>query len=182
MNTFKVMADFPRSYDFELLSPAEPAHSTIVRFPAGAISEAHLIRFHSASGNEWVAAFVADNTSGMFEGLVTWPDPNHACVVLGLHAFLIDVNARSGTDLMTGPISDVVQIPQRGMVLFVDFTGITAWTITGRSWRNSSLSFDGIEITNVSDSTICGLANAEPGRPPHIPFAVSLSNGQLVSL
>jgi hypothetical protein len=113
------------------------------------------IRVGPASGEPWVGRFEegAEGISGTF----ATPSPDVLCVVAKGLGFWVPVNEpTSYTHVRSHPIKQVMRVPNRELVIFVDYTKLTAYSPNGFNWVSKDLSWDGIENVDVSNDVIRG--------------------------
>ncbi len=107
----------------------------------------------------WVGNFQGSAARTGFSGAFATPSQNHVCVVSEGQAYWVCVDApREYESLPCDPVTDVRRVPGRDLVVFADFTRLVACGEQGVVWRTDRLSYDGIEITEVGENIIHGVA------------------------
>jgi hypothetical protein len=64
------------------------------------------------------------------------------------------------------------------LLLFVDFTRITAWGISGEQWRTDALALDGVTVSEIRDGAVFGTGEWVCYSDPIVEFAIDLGTGQ----
>jgi len=175
--TFNALG-FLAAYSCEIL-PGLPAVGlpplAFARPPQAAHSEGLVLRVLPAVGQPWVGNFHRGNegTSGVFAS----PDPATVCIVARGQGYLVKTNTPSVFELVEAdPIKQVLSVPARGLLLFVDYTTVAAYGVGGLVWRTARLSWDGVRITDAGPDSVSGLAwDAAAGKDT--PFAIDTLTG-----
>jgi hypothetical protein len=127
----------------------------------------------------WIGTFafgtIAPNGK---DGLYSWPDPEILCVVSQDQGYLIKVNEPTKHELINvHPVLEVVPVKTRNIVVFANYTELTAYGKSGPVWVSDRLSWDGLKLTKATDDYIEGEAWA-PRVETSVGFRVDLSNGR----
>ena len=127
------------------------------------------------TGKPWVGTF--EGGPGGITGLFATPSAETLCVAVKGQGFWIPVGAPATYQVIPAiPIKEVLVIPQRAILAFVDNTRIAAYGANGLIWLTPDLSWDGLRITSVSADGIRGVASDSPaGR--EVPFSVDATTG-----
>lgn len=177
---------FKASYSVERLEgrPAGSVHE--FRHPRGAAEAGDLI-LETGSESLWFQVIPVDGEPwvGRFEcgpggatGLFATPSPTALCVVAKGQGFWIPVLAPTRYEMIRSiPIQEVLVVPGRPKLVFVDHTRLAAYGPSGLLWLTDDLSWDGLKVTEVTAPMIRGtawdsLANRE------VPFSVDIENGE----
>ena len=90
-------------------------------------------------------------------GLWSAPNPDELCAVSGGYAYLIDTTAPERfTMIPYRPVLAVLSASAANLLLFVGHRSILAWGPTGQAWESEKLSDEGITITAVEGTQLCG--------------------------
>ena len=80
-------------------------------------------------------------------------------------------------EIQSFPIVEAHSIFKNGILVFADFTGISAYGSKGLIWMTNRISSDGLKITEITDNYIKGLAWDSP-RQREVEFLVDIETGQ----
>jgi hypothetical protein len=81
------------------------------------------------------------------EQVVGWPDEESFCVVkTGTGVLVRASDPRADQEIEVFPICDVLPIAEHGLVLFADFTSLSAYGPAGLIWRSDRLVMDELKI------------------------------------
>lgn len=116
------------------------------------------LRVIPSSGKTWIGVFAFDHASRAgISRVLSSPQANRVCVISGGNAFVVNVdNPEQWEKIPAMPALDVRSIPQLGLLIFTDFTGLTAYGISGLAWCSPRVCCDGLKITNISEDAIEG--------------------------
>lgn len=154
-----------------------------------ASSEAHEFSPHESESPRWSLVHIRTKSRpwyGKFRygsdigaavtGLVTTPSPQHLCVVAGGQAYWVDTDTPSNSSAISA-IFPVVQVhSNRALVILVDYTNIAAFGDAGFAWRSDRLSWDGILVDEIRESTLFGSGWSAPDDG-WVPFTLDLASG-----
>jgi hypothetical protein len=76
------------------------------------------------------------------------------------------------------PITGTCAAPDQSVVLFADFTQMTAYDATGVRWRSGRLAWDDLKIVGVEETTIHATGFHAPLNDVAYPFTVDLLTGE----
>jgi hypothetical protein len=161
-------------WSFELArEPAERGRLSFESQPGGA--KARLLEVMTAEGKVWTGSFEAG--PGGLTGYFATPSPNTLLVVVQGQAYWIPTLQPASYEIVPAvPIRRVLRVPDRDIVLFIDFVRISAYGPDGLLWRTNDLSWDGLQITEANARSIRGLGWDSPGNR-HVEFSVDTSTG-----
>jgi len=110
-------------------------------------------------------------------GLWSAPNPDELCAISGGYAYLIDTNApQRFTMIPYRPVLEVRPVLVASLLLFVGHRSILAWGAAGKAWESEKLSDEGITITAIEDSQLCG-AGWQMLTDKETPFTLDLRTG-----
>ena len=110
-------------------------------------------------------------------GLWSAPNPDQLCAISGGYAYLIDTNApQRFTMIPYRPVLEVRPVLVASLLLFVGHRSILAWGAAGQAWESEKLSDEGITITAIEDSQLCG-AGWQMLTDKETPFTLDLRTG-----
>lgn len=140
----------------------------------------------SVPGHEQIDVIPSDGDGwhGIFDagpegitGCFGTPSPDVLCVVIRGQGYWVPVSAPAKFQLIRSmPIRSVLRIPERDVIVFVDYTTLTAYGENGVLWRTDELSWDGIELTKLTAESIEGTGWNAPREAP-APFWVQVATG-----
>jgi len=114
---------------------------------------------------------------GPLNGVWSCPNPLELCAVAGGYAYVINAwNPKQCRHLEIRPVVEVISTPTPQLLLFVGFHTICAWGAEGLAWHTPRITWEGLRITGVTDSTLTGMAWDMP-TDEEVPFAVDLRSG-----
>lgn len=173
---------FPHQYEARLVAQNEPIHGEVLDF-SGISSVADrkplVVEVTPYEGKAWTGLFHKD--THFFEavsGVFTSPNENVVLVVSGGQGYLVDVvNPNVSEAIRFVPILNISDLPEKGLVIFSDFTNLFAYGASGLVWRSARISYDGIKLERISGTRIEGLAWQAPGDR-WVPFTIDPDTGQ----
>lgn len=117
-----------------------------------------IVQVQPEHGSEWIGTFAFGRTAPKgTSGIFTTPDSNRLCAVAnGAGYFVIANNPESWEMVDATPIIDVRLIPNHGIIVFAEFTGLVAYDSNGVRWRTGRLTWDNLRLTKVTDTIIGG--------------------------
>jgi hypothetical protein len=124
----------------------------------------------------WFGEF--ENGPEGLHGIFATPDPNTVCVVATGQGYWVSVvTPENYAILPLIPIKRVISIPEQKALIFLDYTKLAAYGPNGIKWLTGDLSWDGLEIIDVTSDKILGKSwDAPSGR--HVPFSVDIDSGR----
>jgi hypothetical protein len=132
-----------------------------------------------ASGGTFLATCALGFTDPtMPTGVFACPDPQQMCAVAGGYAYVIDTaRPQRCTHIALKPVVEVRTLKAHGLLLFVGFHSIVAWSADGLAWESARLSWEGVRITGVDGNVLHGVGwNLLTDR--EMEFSVDLLTGQ----
>jgi hypothetical protein len=98
-------------------------------------------------------------------------------VVSGGQAFVVEVaDTREWEALPVVPVIDLVDIPAISLIVFCDYTNMSAYGPNGFVWRSHRLSYDGLKIERADSQKIVARAWSAPQRQ-FVPVEVDTRTG-----
>lgn len=121
-------------------------------------SDGVMVSIREKNSFEWIGIFAFGTlTKGGFSGVFTMPSQNEFCVVSNGNGFVVTADAPTKWEAINSiPIIDVRVLFEKGMIVFADYTKLTAYDAGGMLWKSKRLSFDGLKLTEQDESFIYG--------------------------
>lgn len=174
-------------YAVEVLTVA-PEHVRLVRFqrkrvaPSGGLNwqtqpsgSERLVKVSPTEGESWAGLF--EPGVGRVTMVFATPSPSVVCVVVAGQAYWVPVLApEEFEEIPINPVELVRPVPGGQVMVFMDFTRLAAYGPQGRRWLTEDLSWDGLEITEVTTNCIRGLAWDSPANRK-VEFCVDVMTG-----
>lgn len=172
---------FAHDYECEYLAELPGAAHARHYFPGGETAgggDGLTLRVIPRRGGAWLGTFAFGfKSSKAASGLYSWPDPARLCVVSSGQGYLVDVDEPGSYDLIRPvPIINVLPVAERSLVVFVNYTTLTAYGGDGLLWETKRLSWEGIDLTSVTGSFVEGVV-WDPRIEAATPFTVDLRDG-----
>lgn len=156
---------FPHRYDVELIEEIPSSLKSInhIYFPGIAGKggrDGLLVKLNPRQGLPWIGTFAFGyNSPKALTGIFSCPSELSLCVVSAGQGYIFKVeDPYSWSEVKSYPIVDVRLIVERELLVFIDFTTITAYGSDNMVWTTPRLSWDGLKITDVTSDYIKGLA------------------------
>jgi hypothetical protein len=106
------------------------------------------------------------------------PVAGKLCVVVGGPGYIVDVeDPTKWEDLAIPYVTDVRELPDQKLIVFADWTGLTAYGKNGKVWQTKRIALDGLEITSISGDRIYGRYEHMGGE--ECKFEVDLKSGKV---
>ena len=180
----KIELTLPHEYELETSAELPSGPTSNVWYYPGASTlggkNGILLKVIPREADSWYGLFACFEASyADSDGVFSCPNRQQLCVVSGGEAYI--VNVRNPSDWCTVrccPVTHVRVSIEDNLLLFVDFTRITAWGISGEQWTTDDLALDGVTITEVRDGAVFGTGEWVCYKDPIIEFAIDLSTGQ----
>jgi hypothetical protein len=176
--------DFLRSYSVKILESYSLVHPAeqLYHFPARLeeVDRTGLyLRVEPQNRNAWIGFFVLGfDAPEAPSGVYSCAEPDWVCVVVGGYAYAVDtVNPRNWIQIEQRPVIDVRVVPDLKLLLFVGFTSITALGERQQLWTTERLSWEGISVSEIKESTLYG-RGWDATTDKEIPFEVDLVTGR----
>lgn len=152
---------FHGDYVWEVLDESPSAQTSPRHFFPGntaAGQDGLLVRVTPADGAPWLGMFAFGNVKGDgVSRVLAMPDPERLCVVSRGAGYLVSVRDPSvWEEVQAMPVTDVRAVPSAGIVVFADYTELVAYGAEGPRWRTKRLSWDGLNIVQVTERSIIG--------------------------
>jgi hypothetical protein len=182
MTTMKMQLTFPHEYQVEELAELSLGKARHLYFPGGSEEGGHdgvMVAVTPNTGLSWTGTFAfGDRVPGAITAICSCPDPAALCVVARGQGYMVNAQDPSAWKLVeTYPILDLRAIIDKGLLVFSDFTRISAYGPKGQTWMTSDLSWDGVRIDSVSPDEIRGLAWDSPDQR-EVEFCVDVNSGR----
>jgi hypothetical protein len=122
------------------------------------LAEGPILGVTPASGESWIGVFhggAYGAPPAAPSQVIGWPDEKSLCVVKGGAGALVrtdDPTTNSEIDAL--PITDVLAIPGRDLVVFADFTDLIAYGPDGVAWKSGRVALDDVEIIRAEGDTL----------------------------
>ena len=129
---------------------------------------------------QWWGVFAHGYSSppGISRALST-PDPKRMCVISGGQAYVVSAaNPRDWNVVPVLPITDACSVLQHELLLFADFSRVTAWGKDGMVWQ-VQFNFDGLNFTSVTPDLITG-QGYEPALNQDAQFVIETRTGKVL--
>lgn len=169
---------FIANYDCEVLPGLPGVGPVPLQFhPQGQSthSQGLVIKVVPNSGIPWIGNFQFGD--GTLSEVYSTPSEQIVCVVAKGQGYLVPVNRPVEYQIVKSyPIKEVFPVPQRRLVVFADFTKLSAYG-ADFVWVTSRLSWDGLKITSVTSELIQGLAWDSP-LDKEVEFFVDVRTGR----
>lgn|SRR5574341_516721 len=113
-----------------------------------------ILRFTTEMGS-WIGDFRGGyRSAASFTGVVSTPNRSLAAILVAGNGVLVDtLSPERYEQLHVFPVTSVFEDPQGGLVLFADFSRVSAYGSDGRRWT-SDLRADGIRAEGVGPDGI----------------------------
>jgi hypothetical protein len=179
--SIEIRLDFPARYEVSA-APELPGALPVFYFPGGTQTggaDGLLVKVSSPDAGEWVGVFAFGYSSHKAKsGIYSCPDERMVCVVSRGRGYMARADDPSAwQQVKSYPVMDVRPIPQESLVVFADYTRLTAYGRSGVAWQTTELSWDGIKIVDIYGDSVRGTAWDSPAGGP-VPFTVNLRTGE----
>ncbi|GAW86335.1 conserved hypothetical protein [Bathymodiolus platifrons methanotrophic gill symbiont] len=171
------------SIDFEYKVITElPANtSEVVYIPneePGVGRDGIMVKFFLSEGVSWVGIFAFGDMFPSGEcRIYPGPGKQHLTVVAKGDAYIVSPYSVSSFQVVKScPVIRVIPVPSHNVVIFHDFTEIIAYGENGLLWETKRISWDGIEISEVTSDEIIGQSR-DAANEKYVEFRVDLTNG-----
>jgi hypothetical protein len=137
-----------------------------------------LVMVHPAGGGAFLATCALGFTDkAMPTGVFACPNPREMCAVAGGYAYIVDTETpEQATQIPLKPVAEVMVLVEHGLLVFVGFHAMAAWSAEGLAWQTARLSWEGIRVTGVEDGALRGFG-WEMASDREVEFAVGLRTG-----
>lgn len=153
--------------------PPPPGH-LILETGSGDSSD-FVVAVTPLASRPWIGCF--ERGPGGISGLFATPSADTLCVVVQGQGYWVPVLDPTNFEMIRSvPIKEAFAIPEIELLVFVDFIRLSGYGPEGCRWHTDSLSWDGLEITEVTTQSIRGLAWDSPAGQD-VEFVVDVENG-----
>jgi len=140
----------------------------VVPQPATRWGAPFVIRVAPERGDAWVGMFAAGDLGGE-AGAHACPRRDQLCIVVNGRAYLVGVDApANGATPLELSVTQIVANAEPHLLLFVNFSSITALGPTGIAWQTGRIALDGLRVDRIADGHVCLRADNLEGGIDHI--------------
>jgi hypothetical protein len=184
-----VELDFPVRYEYEVEQLDRINRSggrRAYRFPDAVsldpqqdVADGPILAVTPEAGDPWVGVFDGGGYGvppAATARLIAWPDARSFCVVYAGSAVVVRADDPHKTyEIDTYPVTGTLVVPERGVVVFADFTNLTAYGADGLLWRSRRLALDDVRVEGIEGDALIvyGFFGSHDDR-----FVVDLATGQ----
>jgi hypothetical protein len=152
---------FPHSYECEWLLETQQTALPHYYYPGASLKggrDGVLIRITPEGRQAWLGTFANGQlTRKGTTGVFTTPNPDRVCVVAAGEGYLVSANRPTVWDEVSiTPVIDVRPIRAHSIIVIANFTELVAYGRAGIKWRTRRLTWDSLQITEVTDASIKG--------------------------
>lgn len=174
-------ASFPADYECEILEQLPNRVSPKWYFPGGTElggRDGLIVSVQPHDGDEWLGIFARGEISRLgANAVLSMPHPRQLCVVARGQGCIVEITSpREIETISMEPILGVLPAPAAGLVLMHDFSRVRAYGHDGLAWSTPALSWDGIQIREVTRREVHGTAWDSP-NDRDVPFVIDLATG-----
>lgn len=174
---------FARSWQVDVLLSRPliaPARSFVYPHDADEVERGALeLLIHPARGSAFLATCAlgfSDNS--VPTGIWTSPNPDQICAIAGGYAYLVNtLDPGTFEQVDFRPVLLVHPLPEHNLLLFGGHHSLTAYGPEGRAWQSPRLSWEGLEISQVSGDTLRG-NGWDLMTDRDVEFAIDLRTGE----
>jgi hypothetical protein len=176
---------FPHTYEIEEMRELPGAGKPIlpiIFFPPPENRPEHdglWLTVSAANGRTWIGVFqFGYSAPPAFSRVASSPDPNRFCVIANGAGYVVKAEEPEAWEkIPVTPVLDVRAVPEQGLLVFSDFTGLAAFDRNGLAWRSPRVCRDGLKIRNISRESIEG-TGCDPTSSRESRFIVDLKTGR----
>jgi hypothetical protein len=178
---------FPHHYEVEQLGELPGTGKFAFRVlyfppPKGRPERAGIwLKVKAESGKSWIGVFAfASETPATLSRIVSTPDVNRVCVISKGAAYIVKVDDPDVWEEITVmPVLEVRSILESNLLVFSDFTRLSAYGSAGVAWRSPRVCWDDLKIVTVTGNTIEGVGYDPTNSTTHESrFVVDLRTGR----
>jgi hypothetical protein len=174
-------ASFPADYECEILEELPNRVSPKWYFPGGSGLGGRgglIVRVQPHDGEEWLGIFALGEISRLgANAVLSMPHPRQLCVVARGQGCIVEITPpREIETISMEPILEVLPAPAPGLVLMHDFSRVRAYGRDGLAWSTPAISWDDIQIREVTQHKVHGTAWDSPNNR-HVSFVIDLATG-----
>lgn len=173
----EVLSGLPdRGADYVFCQPRKaPKPNELVLEVPSSSADWLTLKVKPSQGASWIGSF-EPGVEGV-SGLYATPSESSLCVVVKGQGYWIPVNSPADYEIIPSfPIKRVVAVPKAQIMLFVDYVRLVAYGANGLIWKTGGLSWDGLKLKEVTESTVKGVGWDAPNNQ-EVEFSVTVSNG-----
>lgn len=169
-------------YRYRVLDEMPGMPCPIHYFPSlehGAGKDGVMVKLMPDTGDAWIGIFAfGDMLPSGTDEVLKGPGQNQLTVVAKGNGYIVAPDAPlKCTEVKACPVLRAVPVPHHELMIFHDYTEMVAYDQDGLAWMSKRLSWDGIEIDEVTDLHVVGRAWDAPSEQ-HVPFKVNLKTGE----
>jgi hypothetical protein len=179
--------DFPVSYELEQLNRIDRSGGRrAYGFPDAVLldrqqelADRPILGVTPEAGEPWVGVFYGGDYKAPASApsrLIAWPDARSFCVLYGGSAVVVRADDPQKTyEIDTYPVTQMFVAAERGIVVFADFTNLTAYGGAGLLWRSQRLALDEVRVEGIEGDalTVYGFFGGSSNR-----LTVDVATGQ----
>ena len=106
------------------------------------------LRLKDSRGRKWIGVFAYDGPT--FSRILSTPDPNRVCVIAKGAGYLVKADdAEAWESIPLLPVMEARLIPDRELLIFIDFVRFAAYGRDGLIWRSPRVCWDDLLILGV---------------------------------
>jgi len=168
-------------FEYKVLSE-QPAGSTPIYIPgeaSGGGRDGIIVKFNPIKCAPWVGIFAFGDMLAEGECKV-YPGPGLSRLTIVAKGDAYIVNPDDPSDLVrvkSCPAIRALTVASLSLVVFYDYTELVAYNEEGLVWETERISWDGIEIDEVSAKEIIGKSWDAPNER-YVEFRVNLDDGR----
>lgn len=111
-------------------------------------------------------------------GVFGCPAEDEICAVAGGYAYVANtLRPEACVQIPLKPVVAVYEGVEAGLLVFVGFQTLAAWGVDGLAWETGRLSWEGVQVTEVSATEVRGLG-WDLMADKEVPFTVDLATGE----
>jgi hypothetical protein len=117
-----------------------------------------LVEVRPEHGQPWLGTFAFGQvTPKGVSRILTTPDSQRLCIVSKGEGYFVSATTPTAWEAVRAtPIIDVRSIRAQGIIVFADYTRLVAYDQMGMKWQTKRLTWDSLEIVEVTDAFIKG--------------------------
>lgn len=158
--------DFPAAYEVEQLDRIDRSGGrkafgfpdAVAVDPQQDVAAGPILRVTPEAGDPWVGVFYGGGYGvppSVTARLIAWPDGRSFCVVYEGGAVVVRADDPHETyEIDTYLVTGTLSVPERGLVVFADFTNLTTYDRDGLLWRSRRLALDDIRVEGVEGDVL----------------------------
>lgn len=171
----------PCDFEYEVIHEIPSAVSKIVYIPnegPGVGRDGIMVKFSSPNEASWIGVFAfGDMLPGGECKVYPGPGRMQLTILAKGDAYIVSPNDPSSfIHVKSCPAIRAIPVPSLKLMLFHDYTQIVAYNESGLAWETKRISWDGIEIDEVSDTAVMG-KSWDATNEQQVEFRVDLANG-----